>query len=100
VSPVKHGIALGLLGFWLFAAVPGCTDEVARTVDCGEVCSRYSDCIKEIDVTACTAECEDQADADASYESRASTCEDCLDGKTCMEAESCWATCPVEASAR
>lgn len=95
---MKHGIVLGLVGLLLVAVVPAC-GEASRTVNCAEICSRYSDCVTDIDVTACTNECEDQADADASYESRASTCEDCLDGKACMEAESCWASCPVEKSA-
>jgi hypothetical protein len=70
-------------------------DEIEGTADCTQICSRYADCISDIDETECVDECEDIADATEAGETSAENCEDCLDGKTCTEAESCWANCPV-----
>lgn len=75
---------------------PGCErdSEVGRTVDCVKICSKYSECMKEIDVPACAAECEDKADADSRYQSSAATCTECVADKACKEVEPCWASCP------
>ena len=75
---------------------PGCArdSEAGRTYDCAKICSRYSDCMKEVDVISCTSECEDQADADAVYQERAVDCTECTSDKTCKESEHCWASCP------
>jgi hypothetical protein len=72
-------------------------EEVEQLADCAEICSRYGDCIEEIDLTACTDACEDRIETDSSVGARARVCEDCLDGRTCAEVESagCFTACPV-----
>jgi hypothetical protein len=70
-------------------------DEIEGTADCTQICTRYASCVTDVDETECIDECEDIADASEAGERSASDCEDCLDGKTCMEAASCWANCPV-----
>lgn len=70
-------------------------DEIEGTADCTQICTRYESCIGEIDETECVDECEDIADATEAGEQSAKDCEDCLDGKSCAEAEGCWAGCPV-----
>lgn len=93
---MKSLIACGIFAFSAFLLAPGCAEdgEAGRTVDCVQICSMYSKCIKEIEVTSCASECEDMADADSSYQKRANACEECTDDKTCKEAEPCWASCP------
>lgn len=76
------------------ALFAGC-GEAKRTVNCAQICEKYDECVRDVNVASCTTECEDQADANENYETAAKTCEDCLDNKTCMEATSCWAQCPV-----
>jgi hypothetical protein len=70
-------------------------DEVEGTADCSQICSRYATCVGDIDETECIDECEDIADATEAGEQSAKDCEDCLDGMSCSEAESCWSGCPV-----
>ena len=70
-------------------------DEIEGTVDCTAICTRYESCVEEVNETECIDECEDIADATEAGEQRAKDCEDCLDGKSCTEATSCWADCPV-----
>jgi hypothetical protein len=86
-----------LAGAALFTmlAAPLACEESANTVDCFQVCSRFSDCVTEIDTTECTDACEDRADASEDVELRARACEDCLEDRSCAEAEGCWADCPV-----
>jgi len=85
-------IALPLLLLSPFA----CADELDAAVDCGEICSAYSDCMTDIDVTACTEQCEAEADASDDYLQAVDTCDDCVSSGACAEIESCWADCPVE----
>jgi len=70
-------------------------DEIEGTADCTEICVRYNTCVEDVDETACIDLCEDTADESEVGERSVDDCEDCLDGKTCEEAESCWAGCPV-----
>lgn len=72
-------------------------DEIEGTVDCTQICARYNTCVEDVDESDCIDLCEDTADNSQAGEEAASTCEDCLDGKTCEEAQSCWAGCPVAA---
>jgi hypothetical protein len=71
-------------------------EEVKNTVNCAEICQKYSDCVTDIDVSSCTDQCEDRADVDEAYATQAGTCENCLDGRACGEAQSqgCWQGCP------
>jgi hypothetical protein len=75
----------------------GCSDdnEVDRTLDCGELCDRYSDCVTDIDVTECTDHCEDQADIHPNIEQAVDTCEDCLDDRSCSEQAACVSSCEL-----
>lgn len=70
-------------------------DEIEGTADCQQICSRYDTCVSNVDESECIDLCEDAADDSEASENAAETCEDCLDDKTCEEAESCWAGCPV-----
>lgn len=77
----------------------GCGDELDDTLDCGNVCDTYSDCVTNIDVTACTDSCEDRADADPNVEAQLEICDSCVEDQACAEIEGCWADCPVVAVA-
>jgi len=94
---VKKLIVLGILAVSAVLLAPACdrNSEAGRTVDCAKICSKYSECIKEIDKLSCTNECEDKADADSSYQTRAADCTDCVSDRTCKEADSCWTSCPA-----
>jgi len=70
-------------------------DEIEGTVDCAAICNKYNTCESDVDETGCIDLCEDTADESEAGENAAEACEDCLDGKTCEQAESCWAGCPV-----
>ena len=72
-------------------------DQLNEVADCSEICSRYGDCIGEIDQTACTDACEDRIDANSSVAAQASRCEDCLDDRSCEEVATagCFDQCPV-----
>ena len=70
-------------------------DEIEGTADCSQICSKYNSCVSNVDETGCIDLCEDAADETEAGENAAENCEDCLDGKTCEEAESCWVGCPV-----
>lgn len=70
-------------------------DEIEGTADCAQICSRYNTCVSDVDESGCIDLCEDTADRSEAGEDAVERCEDCLDGKTCQEAESCWAGCPV-----
>lgn len=90
-------IVFGLLAVSALLLAPGCerNSEAGRTADCAKICSKFNECIKDIDNLSCTSECEDQADADSAYQARAADCTDCVDDRTCKEAESCWtSSCP------
>lgn len=82
-----------LLGHGLVAC--GDDNEVDRTFDCGSICSRYSECVTDIDVTECTDYCEDQAEANPNVEQAADECDDCIEGKSCAESSSCVADCSL-----
>lgn len=70
-------------------------DEIEGTADCTQICNKYDDCVSDVDKSGCIDLCEDTADESESGENAVEDCEDCLDGKTCQDAQSCWATCPV-----
>lgn len=94
---MKNLFAYGTLILSAVILVPACAEdsEAGRTVDCAQICSAYSECITDIDVSSCTNECEDKADANSAYQRSASDCEACLEDKACAESESCWASCPA-----
>jgi hypothetical protein len=80
-------------------ASPLACGEFTQLADCTEICSRYSDCVVEIDISECADRCEDLADADPEYEERADRCEDCIEFGSCSEIRGCWDGCPVVAVA-
>jgi hypothetical protein len=84
---------IALISEVLFA----CSDdnEADRTLDCAELCKRYSDCVTDIDVTDCTDHCEDKADAHPNIEQAVDQCEDCLDGRSCNEQAACVSSCEL-----
>jgi hypothetical protein len=95
------GVVLGI-AFAAGLAGGGCGDddpveEVDQLADCTELCSRYSECVAEIDVTACTDTCEDLIELSPSVGKEADICEDCLDDRSCAEIEAggCFDSCPV-----
>ena len=85
--------AIPFLVIGMFMIPISCND----TVDCFEICSRYNECIADIDVTECTDLCEDRSEQSSANRDQTNRCEDCLDNRTCAEAEFCWADCPVVA---
>lgn len=93
---MKILIASGILAISALFLAPGCDQdsEAGRTFDCAKICSKYDECITKLDVTSCTSECEDQADANPAYQENAASCTACTGDKTCKDAESCWASCP------
>lgn len=86
-------ITVSLVGYGLV----GCSDdsEVDRTLDCGSICSRYSECVTDIDVTECTDYCEDQADANPDIEKAVDKCDDCIEDKSCAESTACFSSCSL-----
>ena len=71
------------------ASVVGCSaaDEVSNTIDCGQVCARYSDCFDaDYDVEGCTDRCENSADASEDKERRLEMCDACIDDRSCGDA--------------
>lgn len=80
-----------LLCFGLTAvSVVGCSDtvdEVKDEVDCGQICSRYSDCFdSDYDVSACQDKCENNADDSQARRDKLRACDDCIDDKSCTDA--------------
>lgn len=69
--------------------------ETEELIDCGQICSRYDECVADLDVSDCTGRCEDSLDENAGYEEAADVCEECIESGTCAEVEACWADCPV-----
>jgi hypothetical protein len=65
------------------------------TVDCFNICNRFSECVTNIDVSECTDQCEDRVEADAAIEERADVCEDCVEDGACGEIVGCFDNCPV-----
>ena len=78
-----------------FGAMAGCSDEADDTIDCAQICNKYDECVTEIDVTSCTDQCEDMADASDATRARLEECEACVEDVACAEATTCWADCPV-----
>ena len=74
-----------------------CSDdnEIDRTADCGSICSRYSECVTDIDVSECTDYCEDQAEANQNIEAATDACDDCIEDKSCAESSACWGSCSL-----
>jgi hypothetical protein len=86
-------IIVTLLGHALLAC--GDDNEIDRTFDCGSICSRYSECVTDIDVGECTDYCEDQAEADPNVEQAADACDDCIEDKSCAESSACIPDCSL-----
>jgi hypothetical protein len=71
---------------WLATLACSGDNEVDRTLDCHDICSRYSECFdSSYDVDGCRDSCEDQADADAEFEERVDGCESCIDEASCVD---------------
>ena len=79
----------------IFMVPISCND----TVDCLQICNRYSECVTDIDVTECTDLCEDASDNDDAVRAQANRCEDCLNGGACAEIQGCFDDCPVYVTA-
>jgi hypothetical protein len=74
-------LLVGSLG----GAVVSC-DAADRLFDCQSVCNRYKDCYdSKYDVGTCRGRCRDKAAMDAAFEQKASSCENCMDDKSCAE---------------
>jgi len=86
---------LAAAGVIVALAAAGCSGEAERTVECAQICEKYDNCVRDIDVIACTDACEDAAQDDRRVATRAGACEVCVDGATCNEAQACWSNCPV-----
>lgn len=95
MTPHFKGAAVCLLAALLVVPL-NCGDEA----DCLEICSRYSECISDIDVTECTDLCEDRTE-DVNVRQAADDCEACLAGDACPEAAQCFepgTDCPLAIS--
>lgn len=99
--PLKGTLGALTLSLGLGAVAVGATacGEAERTFDCIDICGKYEECVDDdLDETSCIDQCEDQGDADPSFEQAASDCEECLDGRACAESAPCAPTCgPVVA---
>ncbi len=100
---MKKLLAGGLLTLGL-VLVLGCGDSDEPTVveevfsaECADICERWDECRGPIDVDDCIDQCEAEDDDDA-LGGQISDCEDCLDDRSCSEAEACWPGCPVFAA--
>lgn len=93
---VKHIVVGVFVSGLACVSATACGDEdLTNTVDCAQICNRFSDCVTEIDVTQCIDTCEVRADRSDEVEARTELCEECIDGASCEEAEPCWDDCPV-----
>lgn len=83
---MRNLVAAGILGLGFLAAACGddVIDDITNTIDCTDVCQRYSDCFDEnYDVSACVDRCEEDADVD---DARLERCENCIDDESCTAA--------------
>jgi hypothetical protein len=92
---LSRRLLLAATGLASALAAAGCGGEAERTVECAQICEKYDECVRDIDVIACTDACEDVAQQDRRIATRAGSCEVCVDDATCSEAEACWSNCPV-----
>ena len=76
--------------FCLLAGLLAVPLNCATQADCVEICTRYSACITNIDVTECADACEDRADADERIQEAAQNCEECLERGSCPETTQCF----------
>ena len=60
------------------------------SADCVEICSRYSACVTNIDVSECADICEDRTDDDERIREAANNCEECLERGSCPETTQCF----------
>ncbi len=81
------------------ATIGGCSDDVDKAVQCADICSSYTDCGDNTDVTVedCNQSCEDFPGGNTApaFES----CEDCLDNKPGGACEGETLNCESECSA-
>ena len=89
-------LAFTLSSLSLFACGEEAEEELRNTVNCSKICAKYDECVAEIDTSACTDSCENNADANETYARQASQCDSCVEG-ACAEVQGCWASCPVVA---
>ena len=91
--------AFTLSSLSLFACGEEAEEELRNTVNCAKICGKYNECVTQIDVSACTDSCENNADANEAYARQASQCDSCVnDDGACADVQGCWATCPVVAA--
>jgi len=76
--------------FCLLAGLLAFPLNCSETADCIEICSRYSACVTNIDVTECADICEDRVDQDDRIREAARNCEDCLERGSCPETTQCF----------
>jgi hypothetical protein len=79
-------LKLGLFGLFTALAVTGCND-VKNAYDCDHICERYQSCFDtSYDVDSCETKCKNNADSDDSFADKASSCQSCEDGDSCVAA--------------
>jgi hypothetical protein len=79
------------------AGLVGC-GETKEAYNCAVICETYGDCADElnvdVDVTACTMECETEADESEDFKNDAEACQDCIDqDASCTENVPCVDEC-------
>jgi hypothetical protein len=87
-------LGLAAAGLLCLACAADAVDELNVLDDCNDVCSAYSDCITDIDVTDCVDRCEDMVDSVDGGMDVIDSCADCIDDRSCAEAAACVSQCP------
>jgi hypothetical protein len=77
----------------------GCSDDdnpsiIDQVTDphCSEICDRFDECIRDIDVGRCVDQCDDATDNEA-VDQVADRCANCLEDRSCAESGGCWNDC-------
>ena len=76
-------LTMMLLSLGLGVMSSGC-DSINRSVDCQDICARYSDCFDSTyDVSACQSRCDDSATNNANFDQQVKNCSNCIDDRSC-----------------
>ena len=72
----------------------GIADKVENRVQCRKICSQLDECDAKVDISDCTASCDDLTD-DEKIETKVEDCSECLDvSNSCSEnVEECATRC-------
>jgi hypothetical protein len=90
---MKLGILASIIAAVSLFAAPAC-DDVDKTLDCSSICSKYDDCVGNVDQDMCVDSCKDWADQNQDNADRLDACENCVDDRSCTEsAFQCIAEC-------